>query len=158
MASLKLGSAGAQVTALQQQLQQRGFDPGEINGQFSAATDAAVRAFQQSVGLQADGQAGPNTMAALAMPSVTSNVTVAMVAQMFPATPRVNIQFHLPFLLKALLEADLADQGMVLMSLGTIRAETATFLHIVEFQSRFNMSPGGHPFDRYDTRTALGNQ
>jgi len=74
MASLKLGSSGPQVTALQHQLAERGFDPGDGDGQFTAATDAAVRAFQQSVGLVADGQAGANTIAALTAPSVTSNI------------------------------------------------------------------------------------
>jgi len=157
MAVLQLGSSGATVTALQQRLQQRGFDPGAITRQFGAETQAAVRAFQNSVGLSADGVAGPNTIAALAMPSVTSNVTLDMVAQMFPATPRVNIQFHLPFVLKALLDAALADRSMVLMALGTIRAETASFLPISEFQSRFNTSEGGQPFDKYDDRVDLGN-
>jgi peptidoglycan L-alanyl-D-glutamate endopeptidase CwlK len=159
MALLLLGSSGASVTALQQRLQQRGYDPGPINGQFGTATQAAVRAFQNSVGLSADGQAGANTVAALAMPSVTSNVTLDIVAQMFPATPRVNIQFHLPFILKALLDAALADKSMVLMALGTIRAETGSFLPIDEFESRFNTTPGGpHPFDKYDHMAELGNQ
>ena len=159
MALLQLGSSGPNVTDLQQRLRQRGFDPGAIDGQFGAGTDAAVRAFQNSVGLSVDGQAGPNTIAALAMPSVTSNVTLDMAAQMFPATPRVNIQFHLPFILKALLDAALADKSMVLMALGTIRAETGSFLPIDEFESPLNTTPGGpHPFDKYDYRMKLGNQ
>jgi peptidoglycan L-alanyl-D-glutamate endopeptidase CwlK len=158
MAVLALGSSGPSVTALQQRLQQRGFDPGGINGQFGPATQAAVQAFQRSVGLSADGQAGPNTIAALSMPSITHNFTLDIVAQMFPATPRLNIQFHLPFVLKALLDATLADKSMVLMALGTIRAETASFLPIEEFESRFNTTPGGpHPFDIYDHMTQLGN-
>ena len=159
MTLLVLGSSGARVTALQQRLQQRGFDPGAIKGQFGAATELAVKAFQNSVGLRVDGQAGPNTIAALALPSVTSNVTPDLVAQMFPATPRLNIQFHLPFVLKALHDAALADKSMLLMALGTIRAETASFLPIDEFESRFNTTPGGpHPFDKYDYMTELGNQ
>ena len=159
MPSLILGSSGPAVTALQQQLQQRGFDPGEINGQFGPATDAAVRAFQTSVGLGADGQAGPNTIAALTMPSLTSNVTLELVAPMFPATPRMNIQFHLPFVLKAMLDAQLADKSMVLMALATIRAETAGFLPIDEFESKDNTTPDGpHPFDKYDYMPKLGNQ
>ncbi len=44
------------------------------------------------------------------------------------------------------------------MALATIRAETESFLPISEFQSRFNTSPGGHPFDLYDNRKDLGNQ
>jgi len=159
MASLQLGSSGPDVTKLQQQLQQRGFDPGGTDGQFGPGTDAAVRAFQSSVGLTADGKAGANTMAALTMPSVTSNVTLDMVAPLFPATPRVNIQFHLPYVLKALLDAALADKTLVLMALGTIRAETASFLPIDEGISAFNTTPGGpHPFDKYDNREDLGNQ
>jgi peptidoglycan L-alanyl-D-glutamate endopeptidase CwlK len=158
MMLLQLGSSGASVTQLQQRLQQHGFDPGAADGQFGAATEAAVQAFQKSVGLGVDGQAGPNTIAALTLPSVTSNVTLDMVTQMFPATPRVNIQFHLPFVLKALLGAALADKSMVLMALGTIRAETGSFLPIEEFESRFNTPPGGPPFALYDNRADLGNQ
>lgn len=159
MALLKSGATGPQVTALQQQLKQRGFDPGPIDGNFGPSTYAPVRAFQQSVGLPADGVAGANTLAALAMPSVTSNVTVDMVAQMFPVTPRVNIQFHLPFVLKALLGAALADKSMVLMALSTIRAETGSFLPIDEGISKYNTNPSadGHPFDKYDNRANLGN-
>ena len=157
MASLKLGSSGPQVTALQHQLAERGFDPGDGDGQFTAATDAAVRAFQQSVGLVADGQAGANTIAALTAPSVTSNIELDMVAPLFPATPSVNIRFHLPFVLKELFDARLADKSMVLMALGTIRAESAGFQPISEFQSKFNTSPGGQPFDLYDDRADLGN-
>ncbi|HEV2232278.1 MAG TPA: peptidoglycan-binding domain-containing protein, partial [Terriglobia bacterium] len=145
MALLKSGATGPQVTALQQQLKQRGFDPGPIDGNFGPSTDAAVRAFQQSVGLPADGEVGANTLAALAMPSVTSNVTLDVVAPMFPVTPRVNIQFHLPFVLKALLDAALADKSMVLMALSTIRAETGSFLPIDEGISKYNTSRGGHP-------------
>lgn len=158
MSSLLPGSSGPRVTELQQRLQQRGFDPGAVDGQFGPGTEAAVRAFQNSVGLSVDGQAGPNTIAALTMPSVTSNITLDMVAQMFPATPRVNIQFHLPFVLKALLDAALADKSMVLMALGTIRAETGSFLPIDEFESQFNTPPGGPPFALYDNRADLGNQ
>jgi peptidoglycan L-alanyl-D-glutamate endopeptidase CwlK len=158
MLVFQIGSTGPQVTALQQLLQQRGFDPGDINGQFSAATDAAVRKFQQSVGLQPDGVAGPNTIAALKMPSITSNITVDMVSEMFPGTPKVNIQFHLPFVLKAALDAALADKSMVLMALGTIRAETASFLPIDEGISQYNTSTGGRPFDLYDSLASLGNR
>jgi len=158
MASLQLGSAGPRVAALQQQLQQRGFDPGEINGQFTAATDKAVRAFQASVGLGVDGQAGPNTFAALEAPNITSNVTSDLVAPLFPGARRENIQFQLPHVLKGLLDAALADKSMVLMALGTIRAETGAFSPIDERVSKFNTSPGGQPFDLYDNRADLGNQ
>jgi peptidoglycan L-alanyl-D-glutamate endopeptidase CwlK len=92
------------------------------------------------------------------MPSVTSNVTAELVAPLFPGTPRVNIQFHLPFVLKSLLDAQLADKSMVLMALGTIRAETASFQPIDEFESTYNTPPGGPPFALYDNRADLGNR
>jgi peptidoglycan L-alanyl-D-glutamate endopeptidase CwlK len=142
---------------LQQQLRQRGFDPGEVTGRFGPGTDAALRLFQHIVGLPVDGLAGPNAIAALNIPSVTSNITLNQVLPMFPGTPRVNTQFHLPFVLKALLDAELADKSMVLMAFGTIRAEAAAFQPVEETLSPFNTSPGGHPFDKYDNRRDLGN-
>ncbi len=159
MATIRLGSAGPQVRALQQLLQQRGFDPGGVDGQFGPNTDAVVRAFQASAGLAVDGVAGPNTFAALEMPNVTSNVTADLVVPLFPGAPRVNIRMQLPFVLKALLDQTLADKSMVLMALGTVRAETGSFLPIDEGISKFNTTPGGpHPFDKYDNFRDLGNQ
>jgi peptidoglycan L-alanyl-D-glutamate endopeptidase CwlK len=86
-----------------------------------------------------------------------SAVTVEAVAQMFPLTPVANIRAHLPAVLNALVPAELATKQMVLMALATIRAETESFEPVSEGVSRFNTSPGGHPFDMYDHRTALGN-
>ncbi len=158
MISLKKGSIGPRVTEIQQLLQQQGFGPATADGQFGSKTEAAVRSFQSSIGLQPDGVVGPNTLAALKMPSITSNVTLDMVGQMFPGTPPVNIQFHLPFVLKSLLDAALIDKSMVLMALGTIRAETGSFQPIDEFQSHFNTPSGGPPFALYDNRADLGNR
>src|SRR5438034_2244094 len=66
MPTLKQGSSGPDVTNLQQKLKDLGFDPNGVDGNFGPGTRAAVIAFQQSKGLQADGIAGPATMAALA--------------------------------------------------------------------------------------------
>jgi peptidoglycan L-alanyl-D-glutamate endopeptidase CwlK len=52
----------------------------------------------------------------------------------------------------------LTSLQVVLASLATIRAETAGFVPLDEGLSRFNTSPGGHPFDLYDNRSDLGNQ
>jgi peptidoglycan L-alanyl-D-glutamate endopeptidase CwlK len=82
---------------------------------------------------------------------------VDITVQIVPA-PRANIESNLPFVLNALIAPQLADKAMILMALATIRAETGSFLPISEGQSRFNTSPGGHPFDLYDNRTNLGNQ
>ncbi len=113
---------------------------------------------------------GPRTLAALeagaaaepadpvALPSVMDQVTVSVAARMFPFTKLDNIEENLPFVRDALGEAGLADKPMVLVALATIRAETESFRPISEGRSRFNTSPGGHPFDLYDGRTDLGNQ
>ncbi len=163
MNTLRTGSSGPDVQKLQQRLTDLGYSLGVVDGIFGQGTAAAVMAFQRSQGLQADGLAGPQTLAALGLnddPSVPSPipaVTVENVAPLFPSTPRANIQRHLPTVLNGLVEAELGVKPMVLMALATIRAETEGFVPISEGQSRFNTSPGGNPFDLYDRRTDLGN-
>jgi putative chitinase len=160
------GAKGERVKALQQALQDKGFDPGEIDGDFGPGTEAAVLAFQQSEGLLADGKAGPQTLGALGLealpedtrPDATDKFTVSVVSKMSPASPIGNIKTHLPPLLAALRELDLGDRDMVLMAIATIRAETEGFVPIDEFQSRFNTSPGGPPFNLYDNHKGLGNK
>src|SRR5687767_990547 len=72
MATLKLGSSGPDVKALQQKLKALGFYSNGVDGNFGAGTDKAVRAFQQASALGVDGTVGPNTQAALdAAASVT---------------------------------------------------------------------------------------
>jgi putative chitinase len=65
MANLSQGSSGPDVQDLQQRLKDLGFDPNGVDGNFGPGTKSALIAFQQSKGLQADGIAGPATMAAL---------------------------------------------------------------------------------------------
>jgi peptidoglycan hydrolase-like protein with peptidoglycan-binding domain len=59
------GSLGWDVSALQFLLRRRGFDPGPLDGFMGGQTAGALRAFQQRMGLFADGIAGPATLAAL---------------------------------------------------------------------------------------------
>lgn len=159
----KVGMHGNAVKQLQRALQRQGFDPGNIDGDFGAGTEAAVIAYQKSSGLLADGIAGPRTLAALglvnnpALPSALPLVNVQLVSRMFPMTPIGNIKQNLPPVLHALGARGLQDRSMALMALATIRAETECFLPIAEGMSRFNSSPNGHPFDLYDQRRDLGN-
>jgi putative chitinase len=85
------------------------------------------------------------------------DITIDIAAQIIPYAPRANIESNLPFVLDALVAPELADKPMILMALATICAETGSFLPISEGQSHFNTSPGGHPFDLYDSRADLGN-
>jgi hypothetical protein len=66
-ANLQLGSSGLAVIKLQQQLLNKGFTPGAIDGDFGENTLAAVVAFQRSVGLKDDGIVGSNTRKALGL-------------------------------------------------------------------------------------------
>jgi len=166
MPTLKRGSSGPDVMRLQEKLKALSFDPGGIDGIFGPATDAAVRSFQASRALLVDGIVVQRMLTALglggAVPPAASlvidNVMVDIVAQMFPGTPLGNIRTHLGHVLQALVEADLAEEPMALTALATIRVKSPGFKPISEFKSRFNTSPGGHPFDRYDYRQDLGNQ
>lgn len=59
---LKYGDAGAQVVMLQSKLTSLAFYTGVIDGKYGYQTYLAVKAFQASVGLKADGIAGPLTL------------------------------------------------------------------------------------------------
>lgn len=56
---------GDDVRALQERMQEMGFDVGRADGIYGIATARAVAQFQREVGLVADGASGPMTMVAL---------------------------------------------------------------------------------------------
>ena len=87
---------------------------------------------------------------------VCYQIATELVSRLFPDAPQGNISTYLPLVLGALRNVKLGDQDMVLMALATIRAETAGFEPIDEFQSLYNTRPGGAPFGEYDY--ILGNQ
>jgi peptidoglycan L-alanyl-D-glutamate endopeptidase CwlK len=156
---LHTGDSGSAVLGLQIRLAELGFDPNGIDGRFGPGTARAVRAFQETHGLDVDGVVGDTTAAALGfdphaeVPSGFPGVSITAVAQMFsPHTPLKNIREHLPNVLGGLLDAQLRDQKMVLMALATIRAETEGFKPVSELPSKFNTADGGPPFGLYDNR------
>ena len=163
MSVLRMGDQGSEVTRLQRRLRDLHFSPGSIDGDFGPATEAAVIGFQKSTALLADGIVGPRTAFAMALveepriSSILPGVTTTIVSRMFPFTQVDNIKTNLPFVLQSLLEFELTERPMVLMALATIRAETESFRPISEYRSKYNTSPGGHPFDLYDRRADLGN-
>ncbi|WP_158008729.1 peptidoglycan-binding protein [Rhizobium sp. AC27/96] len=63
---LERGERGPSVLQLQHRLIAAGYKPGNPDGIFGYGTQSAVLAFQRAKGLQADGFAGPKTLAALA--------------------------------------------------------------------------------------------
>ena len=62
------GSDGMAVVGLQEKLKANGYDPGEIDGKYGPAVQAAVRAFQRVNDLAGDGVVGPLTLAAFEHP------------------------------------------------------------------------------------------
>jgi lipoprotein-anchoring transpeptidase ErfK/SrfK len=62
------GDRGLPVEVVQQRLKDGGYDPGEIDGQYGPAVQAAVRAFQRVNDLAGDGVVGPLTLAAFDHP------------------------------------------------------------------------------------------
>jgi peptidoglycan hydrolase-like protein with peptidoglycan-binding domain len=186
MPVLKMGSTGVAVTNLQTRLKELGFKLGEVDGKFGPKTKAAVIAFQKSRKLKPDGIVGPKTTAELKReatktpakapakaPATTKTpaavttavkvvnlaaITPAVVSKMFPGTPLKNIEENLPFVMQALVDANLADRDMILMALATIKVETGNFTPLSEFISKFNTTPGAHPFNKYDNRKSLGNR
>ena len=64
-ASLKVGSTGDLVTQVQRKLKNWGYLSGEVDGIYGSETQEAVRYFQRSNGLTADGIVGPATASAL---------------------------------------------------------------------------------------------
>jgi hypothetical protein len=74
--ALSRGDKCETVNALQEQLRDAGFYASRLDGDFGAATEAAVRAFQKSRGLAVDGWAGIKTVAALSAALQTAPVVV----------------------------------------------------------------------------------
>jgi hypothetical protein len=58
---LHQGIDGDDVKALQRVLNAKGFNSGDVDGEFGRNTEVAVMAFQKQVGITADGDVGPET-------------------------------------------------------------------------------------------------
>lgn len=134
--------------------------PGLVDGdEFNADTETALRTWQASVGLVADGIAGPRTLSTLDITSpaqLAVTVDTALVSKLFPFTKTSNIARNLPYVTAALAAFGLTDANMIGVALGTIRAETEGFVPIGEFPSHFNTLPGQAAFSAYEHK--LGNK
>lgn len=65
----KYGSSGDEVTKIQTRLSAWGYYTGEIDGLYGYLTYSSVKSFQTKNGLAVDGIAGPETLAALGLPT-----------------------------------------------------------------------------------------
>lgn len=94
-ASLKLGASGEAVRDLQKKLQALGFYKGNVDGDYGAGTEQAVKDFQKQYGLDADGKAGSKTLSILATAKSTKKPTPTPTPKYTPtpkptATPKAN--------------------------------------------------------------------
>lgn len=69
----RLGSRGDEVRRIQQKLKSLGFFDGTVDGIYGVKTQSAVRRFQKSVGITADGIAGSKTLLYLGLDSGASS-------------------------------------------------------------------------------------
>lgn len=65
----KVGSRGDEVRRIQNKLKSLGYFAGAVDGIYGVKTQSAVRRFQKSVGITADGVAGPKTLLYLGLGS-----------------------------------------------------------------------------------------
>lgn len=70
---LKEGSSGSEVKALQMRLNQLGFGPLIVDGEFGPGTTASVRRYQSKYGLPVDGIVGPVTAGKLGLAGATDD-------------------------------------------------------------------------------------
>lgn len=68
----KLGSRGDEVRRIQTKLRSLGFFNGSVDGIYGVKTQSAVRQFQKSVGITADGIAGKKTLLYLGLGDASS--------------------------------------------------------------------------------------
>ena len=165
MLLLMRGNVGKEVAALKKALRQALAEgaaayPGLATGEdFNIDTETALRAWQSSVGLVADGIGGPRCLSALGISppaELAVSVDKTLVSKLFPFTRTSNIATNLPYVTAALAAFGLTDANMIAVALGTIRAETEGFVPIAELPSHFNTLPGQAAFSAYEGR--LGNK
>ncbi len=175
MTTLRIGSKGKLVVRLQQKLNQLGFSVGEVDGHFGAATCKAVKAFQQANDLHPDGVVGRRSHAELAFDlslvalkneesaspehEDASNLLcpASTVIRICHDSSSHNIEQHWPRIYLSLKKLMLDYKEMFLMAMATVYVETGRFAPLDEYISRYNTSPNGQPFDKYDDRSNLGN-
>lgn len=72
-ATSRRGSSGSEVKQIQEKLKRWGYYSGSIDGIYGSVTEAAVKRFQKSNGLTADGIAGKRTLEAMGISSGSSS-------------------------------------------------------------------------------------
>ena len=94
---MEYGTSGSRVRTLQKALIALGFDLPKADGVFGSDTHKAVMAFQQTVGLEADGKAGPLTLKKLeSYFDENGNVISGPIATTPPPANDENLEYGVP--------------------------------------------------------------
>lgn len=84
----RVGLNQDQVRGVQQNLADRGYDPGQVDGRWGPRTQQAVRDFQRDQNIQANGRPNPQTLAALGVETGSpATQTGQLPAETPPAAP-----------------------------------------------------------------------
>ncbi|AID99931.1 peptidase C1 [Klebsiella variicola] len=157
------GSSGPEVVELRKRLAKtlgadaKMFALPSNSDTFDATLASAVRHWQSNIGIIADGVVGPYCQSLLALIKLPAFALRAdEVQHLFPATKPSNVLRYLPYVAAALTSEGLTTIPLILVALGTIRAETEGFVPISEYPSQFNTLPGLPAFSAYDVGTDKG--
>ena len=135
--TLRSGYTGADVTALQQRLQQLGYLTA-VSGTYDTATVAAVRVFQTAHSLTVDGLAGKNTLTTLFSAS----------AQAYTADLDSYTTMHIYYRDNVPSVSRVTPMQQALLNLGYVVTVNGSFDELthnalVQFQMRNNLTPSG---------------
>ena len=133
---LQLGSSGQKVKTLQNRLIELGWLGGKATGDYDAATEAAVKAFQRRTkGLWDDGVAGPDTLKALYASNAARSGSVA-------ASTGQTLEKGSEGDAVRMLQRKLKDLGYLS---GTVDGSygIATEAAVIAFQQRNGLTPDG---------------
>jgi putative chitinase len=157
--TLRQGSRGEDVAQQQRQLKAAGFNPGRVDGIFGPKTEAAVKAFQSTRGLNSDGIIGSKTRDAFSggsaaqkpgNPSVTGpaapegvaeaaagtgGVTLKQLRQVMPNLSQQKAEQYLPHLNKAMVEGGINTPKRQAAFLAQIAHESGEFRYMEELAS-----------------------
>ncbi|MFE8602218.1 peptidoglycan-binding protein [Archangium violaceum] len=153
--ALRLESRGPEVADLQRKLLEAGFDAGVADGVFGRRTEVAVKAFQQSRGLVADGIVGTRTWTALGVhvegepPEVpiTVRLNEKQLREIMPRLLAGRADECLPYLDAAMVEADILTPQRQAAFLAQLAHESAELRFFEELATG----------EAYEGRRDLGN-
>lgn len=115
--AMERGATGPAVRELQEALEQAGFDPGGVDGDFGPKTEAAVRAFQSDNNLIVDGKVGAQTRKALGLAAPEPKETKAEVDA--PASKKKSTMQKVAGKVKQAVREEVAREHKLGVNLGT---------------------------------------